>query len=157
MELSMKNSLLIGCLAIMSAVLGYGQAAGPQRQSPGTATAPVTAQRALLDQYCVTCHNDRTKRANLSLEKLDLATAGDNPQLWEKVVRKLRAGMMPPPGIRRPDSATYNGLMEWLETEIDHKAKVNPGTKVLHRLNRSEYSNAVRDLLDFEIDAATLL
>src|SRR2546426_9134550 len=172
MEPSMKNRLLVGCMAILSAVLGYGQAAGPQHESTRTAAASatsgasasptgrsnqVTAQRALLDQYCVTCHNDRTKRANLSLEKLDLATAGDNPQLWEKVVRKLRAGMMPPPGIRRPDSATYNGLMEWLETEIDHKAKVNPGTKVLHRLNRSEYSNAVRDLLDFEIDAATLL
>src|SRR5438046_2613253 len=183
----MKNRLLVGCMAILSAVLGYGQAAGPQRQSPGTApvsatsgasASPIgrsnqatsgasasptgrsnltTAERALLDQYCVTCHNDRTKRANLSLEKLDLTTVGDNPQLWEKVVRKLRGGVMPPPGMRRPDWAAYTALTEFLEAEIDGKAKVNPGTKVLHRLNRTEYSNVVRDLLDLEIDAATLL
>src|SRR6266568_631069 len=147
----MKNRLLVGCMGIMSAVLGYGQAAGPQRQSPGTASAAATsgasasptgrsnlstAQRAILDQYCVTCHNDRTKRANLSLEKLDLTTVGDNPQLWEKVVRKLRGGVMPPPGMRRPDWAAYTALTEFLEAEIDRKAaaKVHPGTKVLHRL-----------------------
>src|SRR5438046_2165264 len=185
----MNNRLLVGCMAILSAVFGYGQAAGPQRQSPGTApvsatsgasASPIgrsnqatsgasasptgrsnltTAERALLDQYCVTCHNDRTKRANLSLEKLDLTTVGDNPQLWEKVVRKLRAGVMPPPGMRRPDFAAYSALTQWLEGEIDRKAagKVHPGTKVLHRLNRAEYANAVRDLLDLEIDPATLL
>jgi cytochrome c5 len=177
MELSMKNRLLIGCTVIVSAVLGYGQSAGPQRQTaersaaPATQRAPETAaarqpatgqaaaaQRALLDQYCVTCHNDRAKRANLSLEKLDLAThVGSNPEFWEKVVRKLRAGVMPPPGMRRPDLAAYNGLTEWLETEIDRNAKINPGSVVLHRLNRSEYANAVRDLLDLEIDPATLL
>src|SRR5436309_15568286 len=185
----MKNRLLVGCMAILSAVLGYGQAAGPQRQSPGTAPASATsgasasptgrsnlstsgasasptgrsslstAQRALLDQYCVTCHNERTKRANLSLEKLDLTTVGDNPQLWEKVVRKLRGGVMPPPGMRRPDWAAYTALTEFLEAEIDRKAAANvhPGTKVLHRLNRTEYANAIRDPLDLEIDSATLL
>src|SRR5262245_61780962 len=168
-----KRLLLVGCVGIMVAVFGYGQAARPQQQqSPGTSASPIgrsnqettqrageitASQRALLDQYCVTCHNDRTKRANLTLEKLDLTTVGDNPQLWEKVVRKLRAGVMPPPGMRRPDLAAYNGLTEWLETQIDRKAKVNPGTIVLHRLNRAEYANAVRDLLDLEIDPATLL
>src|SRR5437867_3591492 len=140
----MRKTLWIVYAVIVSAVSGYGQ------------TAPT--QRALLDQYCVTCHNDRTKRANLSLEKLDLAThVGENPQFWEKVVRKLRAGVMPPPGMRRPDFTAYTGLTEWLETEIDRKAKTNPGTKVLHRLNRAEYANAIRDLLDIEIDPATLL
>jgi mono/diheme cytochrome c family protein len=176
----MKKRLLIGCIAIGSVVFGYGQAAGPQRQSqgpsvasptrqpvtpaarqrvPGTDVASAAAERALLDQYCVTCHNDRTKRANLTLEKLDLTAAGDNPQLWEKVVRKLRAGVMPPPGVRRPDFATYSALTQWLEGEIDRKAagKVHPGTTVLHRLNRAEYANAVRDLLDVDIDPATLL
>src|SRR5213596_1976527 len=174
MEPSMKNRLLVGCTAILSAVLGYGQATGPQHESPRTAAASTTsgasasptgrsnlatAQRALLDQYCVTCHNDKTKRANLTLEKLDLTTVGDNPQLWEKVVRKLRAGVMPPPGMRRPDWAAYSGLTEWLEAEIDRKeaAHINPGTKVLHRLNRAEYANAIRDLLDLEIDPATLI
>jgi len=171
---------------MVSVVLGYGQSSGPQRQAAGTAAAPAasgasasaaprsgqaTTQRAaetastsaasgraLLDQYCVTCHNDRTKRANLSLEKLDLAThVSANPQFWEKVVRKLRAGVMPPPGTRRPELATYTGLTEWLETEIDRNAKMNPGSVGLHRLNRSEYANAVRDLLDLEIDPETLL
>src|SRR5712692_2506187 len=124
----MKNNLSVGFMLFVSGVLGFGQTAGPQRQSPDQATA----QRALLDQYCVTCHNDRTKRANLSLEKLDLAThVAENPQFWEKVVRKLRAGVMPPPGMRRPDFPAYTGLTEWLESEIDRKAKTNPGTKVL--------------------------
>ena len=77
-------------------------------QQPHAAVAPATAaaatERALLDQYCVTCHNDKTKRANLSLEKLDLTTAGDHAELWEKVIRKLRAGVMPPPGMKRPSA-----------------------------------------------------
>ncbi len=154
----MKSRILFGGLAILCAVLGYGQAAGPQRQSPALA-APARSQRALLDQYCVTCHNDQTKRANLSLQNIDPATVGDNPELWEKVVRKLRAGVMPPPGMQRPDFAASSALTQWLEGEIDRKAagKVNPGTKVLHRLNRAEYANAIRDLLDIEIDPATLL
>jgi hypothetical protein len=142
----MKNAVFVCCIAIALGVLSYGQ-------------TPATTHRALLDQYCVTCHNDRTRRANLSLENLDLTTVGNNPQLWEKVVRKLRAGVMPPPGIRRPDFSAYSALTSWLETEIDRKTatKVNPGTKVLHRLNRAEYANAIRDLLDMEIDPASLL
>src|SRR2546422_1203709 len=152
-----KRLSLAACTAVMLVVLGYGQTAAPHKQAPATAATSATGQRALLDQYCVTCHNDRTKRANLTLEKLDLATVGDNPQLWEKVVRKLRAGVMPPPGMRRPELTAYTGLTEWLEGQIDRKAKVNPGTIVLHRLNRAEYANAVRDLVDLEIDPATLL
>jgi hypothetical protein len=148
MELSMKNTLFIACAVVVSTILGYSQSAPPA----------AATQRGLLDQYCVTCHNDRTRRANLSLEKLDLAThVGANPKLWEKVVRKLRAGVMPPPGMRRPDVTAYTGLTEWLEAEIDRNAKVNPGSVVLHRLNRSEYANAVRDLLDLTIDPETLL
>src|SRR5712692_5040080 len=150
-----RRALIIGCIAIGSAGLGHGQAAGPQVPSPGAAVA----QRALLDQYCVTCHNDRTKTANLSLAKLDLATAGDHPELWEKVVRKLRAGVLPPPDVRRPPLEEYEALRDWLEAEIDRKAatRVNPGSVVLHRLNRTEYANVVRDLLDLEVDATTLL
>src|SRR5438094_3959497 len=153
----MIRKLLVGWVVLVTAVLGYGQAAGPQRPSENTA-ATAAAKRAVLDQYCVTCHNDRTRRANLSLEKLDLSThVTENPQFWEKVIRKLRAGVMPPPGMRRPDLPTYTGLAEWLETQIDRKAKQNPGTVVLHRMNRVEYANAIRDLLDIEIDPATLL
>src|SRR5881296_1258453 len=130
----MKNRLLVGSVLFVSAVLGYGQAAAPQRQIPGSDTRDqAAAQRALLDQYCVTCHNDRTKRANLTLEKLDLTEVGDHAELWEKVVRKLRAGVMPPPGMRRPALAEYEGLRDWLENEIDRKAfgHVNPGGVVL--------------------------
>src|SRR5438046_1176179 len=153
----MIPKLLVSWIVLVTAVLGYGQAAGPQRPSYNTA-ATAAVERAVLDQYCVTCHNDRTKRANLSLEKLDLSThVTENPQFWEKVIRKLRAGVMPPPGMRRPDLPTYTGLAEWLETQIDRKAKLNPGTVVLHRMNRVEYANAIRDLLDIEIDPATLL
>src|SRR5205823_11220462 len=130
-----KRLSLAGCMAVMLVVLGYGQTAVPQKQAPAAGAASAIAQRALLDQYCVTCHNDRTRRANLTLEKLDLTTVGDNPQLWEKVVRKLRAGVMPPPGMRRPALAEYEGLRDWLENEIDRKAfgHVNPGGVVLHR------------------------
>jgi hypothetical protein len=91
----MKKRLLVCCIAIGSVVFGYGQAAGPQSQSQRPSVASAAAERALLDQYCVTCHNDKAKRANLTLEKLDLTTVGDNPQLWEKVVRKLRPGVVP--------------------------------------------------------------
>ena len=114
-------------------------------------------QRAVLDQYCVTCHNDKTKVANFSLEKLDLATAGNHPELWEKVIRKLRAGVMPPPGMKRPPLGDYEGLRDWLEAEMDNKGAPNPGSVVLHRLNRTEYANVIRDLLDLDIDPAAYL
>ncbi len=157
----MKNLRLVGPvvggITIISAVLGYGQAAAPVPQSLGTTAMSATAGRELVDQYCIGCHSDRVRTANLSLEHLDLTTAGDDAELWEKVVRKMRAGMMPPPGMRRPPVADYDALRDWLEAEIDRTASVNPGTKVLHRLNRTEYANAIRDLLDLEIDAAMFL
>jgi len=136
------------------------------RQAPATTPTTTAPQdpgslnpRTLLDQYCVTCHNDRMKTANLSLQGLDVATVGEHPELWERVVRKLRAGVMPPPDIKRPPLAEYEALRDWLETEIDRKAAghSNPGAVVLHRLNRTEYANVVRDLLDLDIDVASLL
>src|SRR5262245_37357560 len=126
--------------------------------APGDPTAAAT-HRAVLDQYCVTCHSDRAKTANLSLEKLDLGAAGDHPEVWEKVVRKLRAGVMPPPDVRRPPLPQYEALRDWLESEIDRRAasRVSPGAVVLHRLNRTEYANVIRDLLDLDVDVASLL
>ena len=117
------------------------------------------AERALLDQYCVTCHNDKRKVDNFSLQREDLSAVGDHPEVWEKVIRKLRAGMMPPPGMPRPPLAKYEELRDWLEAQVDLKAAVhpNPGSVVLHRLNRTEYANAIRDLLDLQIDASELL
>ena len=127
----------------------------------GQVPVPPTAatNRAVLDQYCVPCHNDRVHTANLSLEKPDLASAGDHPELWEKVIRKLRAGVMPPPDVRRPPLPDYEALRDWLEAEIDRKAgaRANPGAVVLHRLNRTDYANAIRDLLDLDVDVASLL
>src|SRR6185436_15786518 len=123
-------------------------------------TAPATQnQRALLDKYCVTCHSDRLKTANLSLQGLELTKVADHAEVWEKVIRKLRAGVMPPPSLPRPALAEYDGLRDWLEAEIDRVSatKPNPGSVVLHRLNRTEYANVIRDLLDLRIDATTLL
>jgi hypothetical protein len=129
---------------------------------PSTATTvnhSMAQQQALLDRYCVTCHNDRLKTANLSLQGRDLTKVPDDAELWEKVVRKLRAGVMPPPDVPRPSLAEYEGLRDWLENEIDRGAgaRTSPGSVVLHRLNRTEYANAIRDLLDLRIDATTLL
>jgi Protein of unknown function (DUF1592)/Protein of unknown function (DUF1588)/Protein of unknown function (DUF1585)/Protein of unknown function (DUF1587)/Protein of unknown function (DUF1595) len=125
----------------------------------GQTAATAAKQRALLDQYCVTCHNDRTKIDNFSLQKEDINAVADHPEVWERVIRKLRAGMMPPPGLPRPPIAQYEGLRDWLEEQIDRKAAAhpNPGSVVLHRLNRTEYSNAIRDLLDLRLDVNTLL
>lgn len=156
----MKRTLLVGFLLIGSAFFGFAQAT-PQRTAQTAATAAPTAvnQRALLDQYCVTCHSDTAKIGGLSLAGHDLSKAGDNAELWERVIRKLRAGVMPPSGSRRPDKATLEGLNTFLETQIDRvaaskPAAVRPG---VHRLNRTEYANAVRDMLGLDIDAAALL
>ena len=121
--------------------------------------AATTAQRALLDKYCVTCHNDRVKTANLSLQGADLTHVADHAELWEKVIRKMRAGVMPPPDMPRPSQLEYEGLRDWLEGEIDRVAatRTSPGSVVLHRLNRTEYANAVRDLLGLQVDVAALL
>ena len=132
------------------------------QSSTSASSAPESAgatQRALIDKYCVTCHNDRLKTSNLSLQGLDLTKVADHAELWEKVVRKLRAGVMPPPDLPRPPLAEYEGLRDWLESEIDRAAagKTHPGSVVLHRLNRTEYANAIRDLLDLRIDVTTLL
>jgi hypothetical protein len=115
--------------------------------------------REVLDTYCVTCHNQRLRTAGLTLDTMDLAKIPAQAEIWEKVVRKLRSGTMPPAGARRPDAATYNGMASWLEAQLDQAAGANPyaGRPVLHRLNRSEYANAIRDLLALDVDAASLL
>src|SRR5206468_785825 len=99
------------------------------------------------------------KTANLSLQGLDLTKAAEQADLWEKVIRKLRAGVMPPPDIPRPPLPDYEALRDWLENEVDRVAATRtvPGSVVLHRLNRTEYANAIRDILDLQIDATTLL
>ncbi len=105
----------------------------------------------------MSCHNEKLKTAGLMLDVLDLAHVGENAAIWEKVVRKLRAGMMPPSGSRRPDPATYESLIVWLENELDRNPQVHLPPPGLHRLNRTEYANAIRDLIDLEIDPAKFL
>src|ERR1051326_7706692 len=122
--------------------------------------AAVSPQRALLNQYCVTCHNERVKTAGLVLDKADVDHVAADPALWEKVVYKLRAQAMPPVKNPRPDQATYDGFRIWLENELDKagSAHPNPGTTVsYHRMNRTQYQNAIRDVLNVNIDATSFL
>src|SRR5262245_6651947 len=115
--------------------------------------------RAFVDTYCVTCHNARLKTADLVLENVDVAAIGRDAAVWEKVVTKLHAGAMPPPASRRPDARTYQAFIAAVENALDQAAAAspNPGRPPIHRLNRLEYTNAVRDLLGVEIDGATML
>src|SRR6266699_757075 len=118
-----------------------------------------SAPRALLDQYCVTCHNEKLKTAGLTLDRMDPARGAPDAEAWEKVVRKLRAGMMPPQGMPRPNAAAYEALTVALEAELDRAAAAKPqlGAAGVHRLNRTEYANAIRDLLGLDIDPAAYL
>ena len=110
--------------------------------------------------YCLGCHNARTKAGDLVLEGMDLAQVSEHADAWEKVVRKLRGGLMPPAGMPRPDDATYTRLRTSIERRLDRAGSVRPDpgrTEVAHRLNRLEYTNAIRDLLAVEINAPDLL
>lgn len=129
--------------------------AQPLHPEAGTAAA----QRAVLDKYCVVCHNQRAKTAGLILDQADLNNAYGSAELWEKVVRRLRAGTMPPLGMPRPDQATSDSLTSYLESTLDKAASLhpNPGRATLHRLNRSEYARAIRDLLALDVDVNSLL
>jgi hypothetical protein len=113
----------------------------------------------MIDRYCVTCHNARLKTAGLALDGVDVTRVGDRPDVWEKVARKLRTHEMPPPGMPRPDEATANGVRQWLESSLDAAAVAapRPGRVMVHRLNRAEYANAVRDLFGLDVDARSLL
>jgi hypothetical protein len=119
---------------------------------PGVAT-----QQATLQQYCVTCHNARLKTGGLAIDQLDVANIRRDAETWEQVVRRLRVGAMPPRGARRPDAATSNALISWLERELDKGGTNNPGRPTLRRLNRAEYANAIRDLLALDVDVTSLL
>ena len=116
--------------------------------------------RAVLDQYCVTCHNEKLHTAGLALDTLDVTNPAKNAETWEKVIEKLRQGSMPPAGRPRPDAATYRSLATWLENEIDRAwaANPNPGRiGAVHRLNRTEYNNAIRDLFALDVDVKSQL
>jgi hypothetical protein len=146
----MKRFWMIVASGILTACLVY---------TPTQGQAPASPQQDLVDKYCVTCHNEKAKTGGLVLEKMDADHPAPNAELWEKVIRKLRAGLMPPAGAPRPDRAALEALRGTLEASIDRaaQAKPNPGATVLHRLNRNEYANAIRDLIAVDVDAATIL
>jgi cytochrome c551/c552 len=128
------------------------------RAGAASAAAPSAAEASsTLKQYCVSCHNERLKTAGLVLNQMDPAKVQEHPDVWEKVVRKLKTGTMPPPGSPRPERAAYDQTVSWLESELDRTAQLNAGRPALRRLNRVEYENAIRDLLDLQIEADTLL
>ncbi len=152
------TTLLAGAVLWAGAATGAG-ARGPQAapvDGPGAAAAP---HAATVQQFCVTCHNERVRSGDLVLDPSAVGRPGAAPAVWEKVVRKLRLRAMPPAGMPRPDDAVYESLTGWLEARLDESAAAhpNPGRTSIHRLNRAEYQNAVRDLLGLEVDTATLL
>ncbi len=129
--------------------------------SHATATPAIdhAGHNAVLRKYCVTCHNDKSKTGGLSLASFDVARAANDAETAEKMIRKLQAGMMPPPGVLRPDPATYAAVLSALETTVDVAARVapNPGRRTFQRLNRAEYARAIRDLLALDVNAGDWL
>jgi mono/diheme cytochrome c family protein len=146
-------SFLAAAIVALAVVPGGAQQPGQAGVKPGA------AKPALLNQYCITCHNQRLKTAGLLLDSMDVEHVEKDAATWEKVVRKVRTGMMPPSGARRPDRAALDAFAADLEGRLDHAA--TPGASLdapnLHRLNRTEYANAIRDLLPLDFDVATLL
>ena len=136
--------IVVGCAIAIATVVSAQSSPAPQH-------------KATIDEYCITCHNQRLKTGGLSLDTLDIANVQANAEMWENVVRKLRVGAMPPHGVRRPDQKTTDSLIAWLEGELDRTSTRSPGRPVLRRLNRAEYANAIRDLLALDVDVAALL
>jgi mono/diheme cytochrome c family protein len=158
--------VVVGFAAWMAAAAAFGPVAAAGQNPPATgasgtpAAGAADAHRAVVNRYCVSCHNQRLKTGGLALDALNLSNAAADAEVWEKVIRKLRTNAMPPAGMPRPDPATYAAITTYLESEIDRAAaaRPNPGrTEPIHRLNRAEYRNAVRDLLALEVDVESML
>ena len=150
------------CLQAASGSVARSTGARPAvavQQAASSAAPAAPPSRELVDKYCITCHNARLKRGDLVLEQRDMGKLGADAEVWEKVVRKLRAGAMPPAGVPRPDTAATGAFVSSLEASLDSAglATLNPGRGSIHRLNRVEYTNAIRDILALEIDGKELL
>ena len=155
-------ALVGAALAALTGATHPGLRAEPSpsvQEAPAGPAGSAGSGRTLLDRYCVTCHNERTRTADLTLDVLDLSRVGDNAATWEHVVRRLRAGAMPPAGRPRPDAAASHAFVSWLETELDRAAldRPDPGRPAIHRLNRAEYANAIRDLFGLDVAVNALL
>ncbi|HYL39630.1 MAG TPA: DUF1592 domain-containing protein [Bryobacteraceae bacterium] len=133
---------------------------GAQTPAPAPVASPAIDPRAFLDTYCIACHNQKLRTAGLMLDRLDVTQPSANPEVWERVIAKLRAGSMPPPGMPRPNAAAYHTVANALENEIDRAWAAGPNTgriSAVHRLNRVEYNNAIRDLFALDLDVKPLL
>jgi hypothetical protein len=151
---------LAGAVFCSAVTLSAQNSPAPNSSAQNSAsTSGAATQRATLDRFCIACHRGNTPAAGLHLDTFDLANFETNGATWEKLARKLRNREMPPADMRRPDEATYKSLVEYIETGRDRLAelKPNPGRPTLHRLNRTEYGNAIRDLLALEMDVTELL
>src|SRR5437764_125270 len=151
----MSHTFLIsGILATLAMTAASGQ--GPQPQQTAARSdlpANMVAARAVIDKYCVGCHNARLKTGGLALDEVDLTHLADHASIGEKMVLKLRSGMMPPARSARPDRATLDALITSVENELDRHAVANLTPPGIHRLNRTEYQNVIRDLIGVKIDA----
>jgi len=162
----MRTRFLVGCAAIITGVFGLGvigiSGQAPKPAAPAT-IATADAEKTFFSQYCYGCHNTAAKTRGvesalrLTLDQLDTAHIEKDPEVWEKVVRKLRAGMMPPSGLPRPKPEVLESAIVFVENELDRTAKVHIPAPGLHRMNRTEYANAIRDLLDIQIDPGKFL
>ncbi len=150
---------VLALIGVSLAGAPYVKARALQTAPPATTAASSPASTSeILNKYCVSCHNSRLKTAGLELDRLDVNHIAAHAQQWEKVVTKLRTGEMPPPGRPRPDAASYHAIVAALERELDGAASTpRPGRVPVHRLNRAEYANAIRDLVGVEIDSRALL
>jgi mono/diheme cytochrome c family protein len=147
---------ICGCVALTLSTVQSSARQTPSAPAPATSASA----RETFERYCVTCHNQTLHTAGLELDSLDLNNPGPHAEVWEKIVAKLRAGSMPPAGRPRPDTATYQAVAIWMEQQIDRawEANPNPGRiGAVHRLNRVEYNNAIRDLFSLDIDVKPLL
>ena len=150
-------NVAVTCLTILAASASIALGAQP---APVPAPLPTTGERAVIQRYCVGCHNAKAKTSGLELDALSTQAVGQHPEVWEKVVRRLRARYMPPAGLPRPDEQTYNSVIASIETQLDQAAaaKPNPGRPdTFRRLNRTEYRNSIRDLLHLDVDVSALL
>ena len=156
---SMKTKFLAGAVAAVAVVGFIASPVARSQQTAAKQAAPLDAHRAMINSYCVGCHNTRLKTANLVLEGLSLENIAQNAAVWEKVVRKLNGGQMPPQGVPKPPAAQSQALAQYLTASLDSAmaANADPGRSPIHRMNRNEYANAIRDLLAVEIDPAEYL
>jgi mono/diheme cytochrome c family protein len=155
-----RTALVLFIVLLAVIVRNVATSADASPQQPAAATpASVSPEATFLNQYCIGCHNNRAKMAGLALDTLDVAKVGPAAETWEKVVKKIRTGMMPPSGSKRPDRAALDRFAGELEARLDRAVEPSAAllTPALHRLNRTEYANAIRDLLALDINVNMLL